>query len=187
MNGTTNRVRPLFPGQQPDEKIYLIIRRHWIVLAKQILVWLLFAALLLGIDGYLVPMFPTLQIAPYSEILAIIRSVYLMFLIAALFSIWILYYLNYQIITNERIVDVSQKNLLNHTTAEFHLSRTQDVTAEIKGVLGNFLNFGNVYVQTAAETDRFEFDRVPNPQQVAKLILDLYEQIDKAGQTSGGV
>lgn len=178
--------RALFPGQQPDEKIYLIVRQHWVVLAKQIAVWLLFVAILLGLDNYLVPTFPVLQQPPFDQILNVIRGVYLMFLITGLFSIWILYYLNYQIITNERIVDVTQKNLLNHTVSEFHLGRTQDVTAQVKGLLGNFFDYGNVYVQTAGETDRFEFDRIPHPQEVEKLILDLYERLP-GGQKSAGL
>lgn len=177
MNGTAPKPKILFPGQQANEKIYLITRQHWAVLLKQVLVWCLFLAILFILDNSVVPNFPILEEAPYQQILVIVRSVYMMFLLAALFSIWILYYLNYQIITNERIVDVTQKNLLNHTTSEFHLGRTQDVTAEIKGVMGNFFNYGNVYVQTAGEQARFEFDRVPDPHSVEKLILDLYEQL----------
>ncbi len=167
----------LFPGQQAQEKIYLVTRRHWIVLMKEVAVWLLFVAILLVADNFLTPRFPILNESPYAQILGLLKTVYMMFLLAALFSIWILYYLNYQVVTNERIVDVTQTNLLHHTTSEFHLSRTQDVTAEIRGIFGNFFNYGNVYVQTAGETVRFEFDRVPNPHQVEKLILDLYERL----------
>lgn len=177
MNQFSKPLRYLFPGQQADEQIHLVVRRHWVVLAKEIVVWLLFVAILLGFDNYLVPKFPVLQDSPYLQVLNVIRTIYMMFLIAGVFSIWILYYLNYQIITNERIVDVNQKNLLYHTTSELHLGRIQDVTSEIKGAMGNFFDYGTVYVQTAGEMERFEFDRVPNPNGVAKLILDLYEQI----------
>lgn len=166
-----------FPGQQEHEKIYLVTRRHPIVLAKEIGVWLVFVALLLLVDAYLVPAFPVLETEPYLEIVNLIKSLYLMFLVGGLFSLWILYYLNYQIITNERIVDVTQKGLLHHTTSELHLGRIQDVTAEVRGILGNLFNYGNVHVQTAGEASRFEFDRVPNPHSINKLILDLYEQL----------
>lgn len=167
----------LFPGQQTDERIYMITRRHWIVLAKEIFVWLIFVTILLSYDIYLVPKFSFLSESPYIQIANTLKSIYLMFVVAGLSTIWILYYLNYQIITNERIVDVTQRGLLHHTTSELPLGRTQDVTAEIRGFWGNFFNYGNVYVQTAGETIRFEFDRVPNPHQVEKLILDLYEQL----------
>lgn len=169
--------KTFFPGQQADEEVCLITRRHWIVFTKEFVVWLLFASLLIFLDAYLLKRFPLLGEAPYFQILALLRTVYLMLLLTALFLLWILYYLNYQIITNERVVDVDQKNLLHHSFSEVHLGRIQDVTAEIKGVLGTFFNYGHVYIQTAGEQARFEFDHVPNPHQVAKLILDLYEKL----------
>lgn len=160
----------LFPGQQKNEQVYLITRPHLAVLFKRVLALLFFAALFLGIDAVLGPAFP-------APLVNLIKSVYLMFLAAAVFSVWVLYYLNYQIVTNERIVDVTQKSLLWHTTAELHLGRIQDVTTEVSGLLGNLFNFGKVYVLTASESERFEFDDVPNPHNIQKLILDLYEKL----------
>lgn len=177
MDNQPKHLKFLFPGQQANEHVYLITRRHWLLPTRDILVWFLFVAILLLFDNLLIPRFPILKESPYIQIVNLLKTIYLMFLIAALFSIWILYYLNYQIVTNERIVDVTQKNLLHHTTSELNLGRLQDVTAEIRGVFGNLFNYGNVYVQTAGEMVRFEFDRVPNPNGVAKLILDLYEQL----------
>lgn len=166
-----------FPGQQKNEKIYLVTRRHWIVLTKEFLVWLLFVALFIWFDSSVIATTAILKTAPYLQIVNLLKTIFLMFLVAAGFMIWILYYLNYQIVTNERVVDVDQKNLFYHSFSEVNLSRLQDVTAEVKGLLGTFFNYGNVYIQTAGETARFEFDHVPNPHQVAKLILDLYEKL----------
>lgn len=166
-----------FPGQQAGEKIHLVTRRHWMVLAKEVLGWLVFVAILMLFDAYVAPKFPSLAEPPWLPVVNLLKTVYLMFLMAAVFMMGVLYYLNYQIVTNERIVDVDQRGLLHHSTSELHLNRLQDVTAEVKGVLGTFFNFGNVYIQTAGEASRFEFDNVPNPHEVAKLILDLYEQL----------
>lgn len=171
------RPKFLFPGQQENEQVYLVTRAHPIVLAKQYAVWLLFVALLLGLDGYIVPTFPVLSREPLLPVLNLVRTIYLMGLTASAFSLWILYYLNFQIITNERIVDMTQKNLLYHTTSELNLNRIQDVTAEVRGFFGTFFDYGTVYVQTAGEIERFQFDDVPNPHRVAKLVLDLYEKL----------
>lgn len=165
-----------FPGQQENEQVLLVTRPHWIILALKLGVWFLFVLLFLFFDNLVAAPYG-LGITLNGPVLAFFKSLYLMFLAGVLFSIWIIYYLNYQIITNERIVDVTQRGLLHHTMSELHLGRIQDVTAEIKGVLGNFLDYGNVYVQTAGEAIRFEFDRVPNPHAVTKLILDLYEKL----------
>lgn len=166
-----------FPGQQANERVYLLTRQHPIILFKRIAFWLMFVVLLIILDSYILPQYAILAQAPYLQIVNFIKSVYIMVLVIGIFTIWILYYLNYQIITNERIVDVTQNTLLHHTTSELHLHRVQDVTAEVKGLVGNLFGYGNVYVQTAGETARFEFNKVPQPHKVEKLILDLYEQL----------
>ncbi len=172
-----NPAKSLFPGQQPSERIHLVTRPHWIILARRVLMWFVFVALLLLLDVFVTSAFPAVLREPYIYIFNLIKTLYLMLLTIGIFSIWIIYYLNYQIVTNERVVDITQEHLLSHTTVEFHLNRVQDVTAEIKGVLGNVFNFGDVFVETAGENTRFEFNNVPDPHRVAKLILDLYEQL----------
>lgn len=169
--------KQLFPGQQPDERVYLLTRQHWIILAKQIAIWLVFVAVLLLIDPLLEATIPFFLESPFVEILKLFKTIYLMYLIAGLFALWIQYDLNYQIVTNERLVDVDQINLLNHTTSELHMENIEDVTAEIRGVWGTLFNYGTIYVQTAGQKTFFEFNNIPNPHRVAKLILDLYERL----------
>lgn len=169
--------RFLFPGQQPNEKVYLITRPHWLTLAKQVAVWLIFVAILLLFDLLVAPRFPALSQSPYLEYVNLFKTIYLMYLMAAIFFLWIIYYLNYQIVTNERLVDIDQINLLYHRTSELHLENIEDVRAEIKGVFGTLFNYGTIYIQTAGVTAHFEFDNVPNPHRTAKLVLDLYERL----------
>lgn len=147
------------------------------VLAKEIFVWLIFVGILFFYDGFIVNEFPILDTPQAVKIANFVKSVYLMYLMAGIMTIWILYYLNYQIITNERLVDVDQKNLLFHSTTEIHIAQIEDVSSEIKGVLGNLFNYGHVYVQTAGTKTRFEFDYIPDPNAVVKQVLDLYKQV----------
>src|SRR3990167_4877239 len=167
-----------FPGQQEGERIHLVTRPHWIILAIKIAIWLFFVVLF-ALSDYLAEAIPALTQTPYLSAFNLLKTIYLMFLATALFYIWIIYYLNYKIVTNERVVDVDQRNLLLHTMSELHLSQVQDVTAEIKGFFGNIFDYGSVYVQSAGAKVQFEFENVPNPHAVAKLILDLYEKIPK--------
>ena len=178
--------KTFFPGQQPDERIHMVSRKHWIVLAKDVAVWLIFVGILFFYDGVVVQQFPFLNAPQALKIANLIKSIYLMYLIAGIMTIWILYYLNYQIITNERLVDVDQKNLLYHSTTEIHLAQIEDVSSEIKGILGNLFNYGHVYVQTAGTKTRFEFDYVPDPNAVVKQISDLYQQIPLAKRNLEG-
>jgi hypothetical protein len=166
----------LFPGQQADERIHLVTRQHWMVFAAKFAVWLMFVAILLFTDWAVGRYLPVVK-SDYGSLLKLAESVYFMLLILGLLIIWIMYYLNILVVTNERIVDITQTSLLSHTVSELHLSRIEDVTAEVKGLLPTFLNYGNLYVQTAGETERFVFDRVPDPARLNKLILDLYEAL----------
>lgn len=169
--------RCLFPSQGDDEEVFLVVRQHWVVLIKQLIIWLLFAFLPVFFDFLAIPAFGNDMGENASSIIGTIKGVYLMLLLGALFTIWTLYYLNFQVVTNERVVDMVQKSVLNHVTSELNLRKIQDVTAEVKGILATFFDYGNVYIQTAGETERFQFDNVPHPHKVAKLVLELYEHL----------
>lgn len=78
--------------------------------------------------------------------------------------------------TNKRIIDAEQRGLFSREVSEFKLYRVQDVTIEIKGVLPTFLNYGNVYIQTAGEAKEFVFKQIPNPRQAKDLIIKLHSQ-----------
>lgn len=169
----------LFPGQQANEQIYIVTRVHWIVLSYRLALWVMFAAFL-GLGDWLISTYvPILHTAPYVLYIDLLKAIYLMFLVLGLLIVWVMYYLNMQIITNERVVDITQRSLIHHTTSELHLSRIEDVTAEVSGLFGTFFDYGHVYIQTAGETERFVFHLIPNPQAINKLILDLYEQLPK--------
>lgn len=175
--------RSLFPGQQENEKVYVVLRQHWLIFFGRMFVWLMFLAILLVSKFFIGKYVPILLENPYVKYVNLIGSIYMMFLLLGLLILWVMYYLNVQIITNERIVDIDQHSLLHHRISELHLSRIEDVTAEVKGIFGTFLDYGNVYVQTAGETERFEFTRIPNPTYINKLILDLYEQLPEEQKT----
>jgi hypothetical protein len=85
------------------------------------------------------------------------------------------YFLDVWILTDERIVQIKQRSLFNREIAEFDLVTVQDVSSQVRGVFGTFLNYGTIFAQTAAARDLFEFKYIPNPSRVEQLILDLQE------------
>ena len=46
------------------------------------------------------------------------------------------------------------------------------------GVARTIFNYGDVFIQTAAEVSEFDFLAVPNPDKVAKIIEDLITKDD---------
>ena len=135
----------LFPGQQDNEKIYLVIRQHWSIFARHFIGWFVFLVILVGGHVLIKQFLPELFEDPYVQLVNLIETVYLMFLFLALLIMWVLYYLNVQIVTNERVVDIEQKGILHHTISELHLNRIQDVTAEVHGFFQTFLPFHGSY------------------------------------------
>ena len=166
----------LFPSQQEGEKIYLVVRQHWFYLFLKILVWAFFAAALILFNRFATANLPGLFEGTWGQLTLLFTQIYTLFLALSLFLVFVFYYLNIQIITNLRIVDVDQVGLFHHVVSELHIDKIEDVTSEVHGIFGTIFHYGDVFVQTAGTVGKFEFTSVPNPSAIEKLILDLYEQ-----------
>jgi hypothetical protein len=169
----TNR---LFPSQLDTETIFLVVREHWVRLILKIALWLFLALALVFFEVYGPTYTPVFFTEAAQPITTIFTQVYTLFLILSLFIIWILYYLNIQVITSLRIVDISQEGLFSHVISELHIDKIEDVTSEVDGILGTMFDYGMVFIQTAGTLERFEFSHVPHPAQIEKLVLTLYEK-----------
>jgi ABC-type multidrug transport system fused ATPase/permease subunit len=166
----------LFPSQLEEETIYLVVREHWFHFFLKILVWVFFAAAMLTFNAYMPGLLPAIFTDKAGLITNLFIQVYTLFLALSLFLIFTFYYLNIQIITSLRIVEITQEGLFNHTVSELHIDKIEDVTSKTTGLFGTIFNYGDVYVQTAGTVERFEFLSVPNPAAIEKIILDLYEK-----------
>ena len=91
------------------------------------------------------------------------------------------WFFNVNIITDERIFDVDFLNLMYREISEANLDQIQDVSVSIGGALRTLFGFGNVEIQTAAEVPKIEFNSVPHPDKVAKILreLGIQEQVEK--------
>jgi hypothetical protein len=168
--------RSLYPSQQPNEKIYLVVREHWIRPAIKIF----FIALAAIAPRFIILAMAYAGVNPlviFPESLILFASVfYQLTLLFTLLAVFTLYYLNVHVVSEDRIVDIDQVGLLRHVISELNIETIEDVTSSTTGLLGNLLDYGTVYVQTAGATERFEFENVPHPGTINKLILELYEQ-----------
>lgn len=165
-----------FPGRRPDEEVILLLRRHWTVLLLHGIISLILLLIPL-IAGFVVfVFFPKLQENTFFPLIVLAFWLYLMFVWTYFFIGWVDYYLDTWIVTNDRIINIEQNGLFNRIVSEHKLYRIQDVTAEVNGAFKTFFNFGTVYVQTAAEVQRFSFEQIPEPYQVKKIVLDLHDK-----------
>jgi uncharacterized membrane protein YdbT with pleckstrin-like domain len=161
-----------FKGQKDGEEIIMVIHRHWFnILEKMSLIF--FMILILFTSAVYLPLF---SLAALNYLFIFLETFFAMITWVAFFLIWIDYYFDVWIITNLRIVNIEQNGLFNRTVSEMDFARIQDVTTEVAGIIPTFLNYGDVLVQTAAETERFLFRQVPNPYEIKDQIMQLQKK-----------
>ncbi|MCD6550356.1 PH domain-containing protein [bacterium] len=88
-----------------------------------------------------------------------------------------IYSLNTVIITNKRIIENQQLGLFKHVIKEIELKNIQDISIEILGVFAQFLNYGNIEIQSAGAIAKFNFTRLPNPQKIKNIIVKARQAI----------
>lgn len=167
----------VIPNSKPGEEIILTLRRHWITLSL-IFVKLIFAAVLPIVFIYVVNLSnPTVFNSMLVYTLTILSmSIYLMFIWLFFFNNFLDYYLDVWIVSSERIINIEQRNLFFRSVSEKNLDRMQDITSEVKGFLPTFLNYGNIYIQTAGTQERFVFKDVPNAPEVTQEIIKIVQE-----------
>ncbi len=165
------------PNAKPGEKTILFLRRHWFVPLK-IFLTLIFL-MLIPIAVYIIfsrEMPWMLNHSVVTPLLAIAASLFYLAIWIYSFSEFIDYYLDIWIVTNERIINIEQLGLFARTASELNLTAVQDVTSDVRGIIQTIFDFGTVHVQTAAETTRFVFKQVEQPEIIKRQIIQLSDQ-----------
>jgi membrane protein YdbS with pleckstrin-like domain len=164
-----------FETQEPKEEIVVLLRRHWITNVPWFLTTLLFvfAPLIMRRIGIV-------EFLPF-RFKFILNVMWYLFVISFVFEKFLAWYFNVFIITDERIVDVDFISLVYKQVSESKIDRIQDMTFQMGGIVRSLFNFGTVYIQTAGEVPNIEFESVPKPQKVVKILnkLSLQEEKEK--------
>ncbi len=166
----------------PSEVTLLKLRRHPIVFFADsfVLVFLLalppFVVFFMNITGAQLPNDGFIPV-----IVILCASIYYLYITLFLFYNFFIFFLDRWIVTSEHVIDIEQKTVFNRSVSKLELERIQDVTAETKGFMETLFNYGDVYIQTAGERERFVFKDVPSPQFVADIIVRAVDKLDKKG------
>jgi len=160
-----------FEHQEKGEIIILLLRAHLITLVPGLIVTIILFVLpfiLVAVFSFLsINFFTNLSGAQF--ILLLVFWYLLVFTYA--FYKFIFWYFNVYLLTNERIIDFDFHGILHKVTSYAKLNQIQDVSPKMIGFFGTFFNYGDVFVQTAAEKPEFEFHHVAMPNVVAEEIL----------------
>ncbi len=172
----------IFPGQHPGEDVLLLVRRHWIALLKQTVVFLIGALVPVGV-GIMLSQYTTAldDTSQASYVLVVLgMSVYALAILLFFFVSWIDYYLDVWIVTKTRILTIEQKGLFSRSVSELTLERMQDVTSEVHGLIATMMHYGDIRIQTAGEQSQFVFKQVPRPYETARKIMELHAVLQPA-------
>ena len=156
-----------FINKEPDENVILLVRRHaitnlgWLM----VVIVMIFAPLLLTYFPFLSFMPPRFQIAAILIWYLLTLAIFIQGFLSWFFSV--------NIITNKRVVDVDFDNLIYRKITDADLTRIEDVTVQMGSVVRTVFNYGDVLIQTAAEVPEIEFEAVPKPDQIDKILSDL--------------
>lgn len=170
-----------FETQDAHETIFLLLRKHWITN----IVWVMISILLLVSPLFIFPAVILSGNLPQqlsgNLLTVLILSWYLLTFSYILVN-FLLWYFTVSIITDERVVDIDFINILNKKFAETRITRIEDVTMRTGGFIKTFFDYGDVYVQTAAKDAVFQFEAVPKPDQVVRVINHLMGKEEEEGE-----
>lgn len=163
--------------QKQYEKIIYLLRRDTVTFVPRILLLAVLAGVGYGLYFLLKLLFPTLFINNSSlAVLILLGGVYALSVWLFFYTAFVNYFLDIWIVTNDRIIDIRQQGLFARTVAELDLFRVQDVTSECHGLFATMFDFGNVYIQTAGEKERFTFFNVPEPHKIREAIIQMADE-----------
>lgn len=158
-----------FETQEPDEKIILFLRQHPIVN----LGWVLLALVML-----LAPSFweflPVTWLPLRFQFMTIVG--WYLLVLAFVLERFLGWYFNVYIVTDERVVDIDFEGLIYRHLSVTQLNNIEDVTFRQSGPASTMFNFGDVFIQTAAEQREFDFKRVPQPSKVVEILYMLQQE-----------
>ncbi|MCW1888056.1 MAG: PH domain-containing protein [Candidatus Moranbacteria bacterium] len=169
-----------FPGQKENEQVLHVVHRHWFNLASHFFLLLVIFVIIFGGISFFLILFPEATDAGGKKVLVFIQNSFFLFMWLYSFMLWIDYYFDVWIITDERILNIEQKGLFIRTISEVHYSRIQDISTSVNGIIPTVLNFGDLLLQTASENERISFRQVGDPNGLKDEIMRLAKR-DRLG------
>jgi len=162
-----------FPGQHEGEKVEFLVRKHWIIDVKIVMVILLACivpAMILA--STFIAYWPDF----FNESRTVITLIFLIYLLYAFLIIyikWLKEELDLIIVTSRRVINLDQVAFMERTVSESNLNQIQDIKGIEKGVLSNLLHCGDLEIHTASNKRVFFIENIPNPFGTAKRLLEI--------------
>lgn len=163
-----------FADQFDDEEVLLVFRKHPVVMRRGFILAML--VLLLGsVPSLFNPTYGTYFLG---------MGVALVLSTLVMLPSWIGWYFSVFIITDQRLIQVTQKGLFNRSVIDMRLNQIQMVNYEIAGLQETLLGFGTIMMQTFVGD--LVIHEIHHPAVIQKKLLEILRQQGVSAVTSPG-
>ncbi len=161
----------------PNEQVILMARRHWFFVAIAILKPILLT-ILPWLFAFALAFF---NLSPANEQAAALLFWYFALLFWFLcfcwgVLIWVDWYLDLWILTNQKIIDIQQMGLFKRLVMTYSINNIQGVAVKTGGPMATFFKYGNVEIRIIGQSDAVVFRQIPQTQIVQDKILQAHQE-----------
>lgn len=169
---------------EPGEHVVLSVRKHWFLFLAELLPYAIMAVAPFALPKLLALAPPMAAYAAYfdysTQLARAALGVWLLLSWTGAWGAFTKYFLNVWVLTSQRIVNIKQRRFFSREVSSLFLSRIQDVTTDVSGLIPSLLNIGNIKAQTAAEDIEFVMKGIPRPEMMRDLILKYVPEEDSS-------
>lgn len=153
-----------FDDQFDDENVLFVFRKHPIVMRRGLILGML--AILLGT----VPSLFYLTVQSYLIGIACGIGVGALLMLPS----WITWFFSVFILTDQRLIQITQKGLFHRSVIDMRLSQIQMVNYQISGLQETLLGFGTIMMQTYVGD--LVIHEVHHPGKIQKKVLEILRE-----------
>lgn len=165
-----------FGTQNPGEKVFVLVRRHWIANVG----WIFRSTLYLFIPFIVAALLPLLvdiinitnNPVPSRIWIIIIVSYYSVVLTLTIRN-FVEWFYDLLIVTNQRILDYEFSPFTGYNIKEAALENIEDIKEVSKDFWGGIFRYGDIEATTASSEGKLNFDQVPHVTLVRDILSDL--------------
>lgn len=153
-----------FEDQFDDEEVLFVFRKHPVVMRRGFVLAML--AILLGtVPSLFNPAYSTYFIG-----LAVGIGVGVIVMLPS----WISWYFSVFIVTDQRLIQITQKGLFNRSVIDMRLNQIQMVNYQVAGIQETLLGFGTIMMQTFVGD--LVIHEIHHPAAIQKKLLEILRQ-----------
>ena len=150
-----------FADQFDNEEVLFVFRKHPIVMRKGLIIGML--ALLLGtVPSLFNPTYATYFIG--LAVAAVLGGIIFL-------PSWISWHFSVFIVTDQRLIQITQKGFFHRSVVDMGLSQIQMVNYEVAGLQETMLGFGTIQMQTFVGD--LIIHEIPHPGKIQKKLLEI--------------